>query len=56
MRNFFILIIGLLMISAAAYGQSSEPFFSSKPGRVLVYENLDADGNLRLAGRDDRGL
>ena len=52
MRNFFILIIGLLMISAAAYGQSSEPFFSSKPGRVLVYENLDADGNLISVNAD----
>ena len=52
MRNFFILIIGLLMISVAAYGQSSEPFFSSKPGRVLVYEDLDADGNLISVNAD----
>lgn len=34
-----------VLLSAVAYGQSSEPFFCLEPGRVLVYEGRDADGN-----------
>ena len=49
MKKIFILALSLMLMSVMtvmALGQSLEPFFSSKPGRVLVYENLDADGNL----------
>ena len=52
MKKIFILALSLMLMSVMALGQSLEPFFSSKPGRVLVYENLDADGNLISVNAD----
>ena len=55
MKRIFILALSLMLMSVMtvkALGQSLEPFFSSKPGRVLVYEDLDADGNLISVNAD----
>ena len=52
MKRIFILLLSLMLMSVMALGQSLEPFFSSKPGRVLVYEDLDADGNLISVNAD----
>ena len=52
MKRTFTLALSLVLMSVMALGQNPEPFFSSKPGRVLVYENLDADGNLISVNAD----
>ena len=52
MKRTFTLALSLMLMSVMALGQNPEPFFSSKPGRVLVYENLDADGNLISVNAD----
>ena len=52
MKRTFTLALNLVLMSVMALGQNTEPFFSSKPGRVLVYENLDADGNLISVNAD----
>ena len=52
MKRTFTLALSLVLMSVMALGQSLEPFFSSKPDRVLVYENLDADSNLISVNAD----
>lgn len=44
MRRIVFVLLGLLLISAMACGQSADPFFPSGAGVVLVYESQDAGG------------
>ena len=52
MKRTVTLALSLVLMSVMALGQNPEPFFSSKPDRVLVYENLDADSNLISVNAD----
>lgn len=51
-RIFSAAIILAATLGTTAFAQSEEPFFPSREGTVLVYENKDASGNTNYLSED----
>lgn len=51
-RLFAAVIVAAAILAPSAYGQAQKPFFPSKVGTVLKYENRDASGKVLAFSTD----